>query len=714
MESGPLKTMKMSKFIPRRIVSIIAVLIGGGLCIATFSFADTLPVMNDTIAQPAAPVSPAKPATRIWNLQDADLLSVIDEVSRETGKSFIVDPAKVSGKVTLISTKPLKQSEVYQVFLSVLGVLGYSAIEDGNTVKIIPNMESGENATAIATNNIPGAGDQTVVRVIPLQNVVASQLMPAIRPMLPQWSNVAVYTPGNVLIIMGHANNIQRIVDIITDVDKSTSNGIQVVPLKHASASQVASVLNNLQNAARSTGESPSVSIAVDDRSNSLLLGGPKAMRVRMRVLISQLDAPSSTPSGNTEVIYLRYQQAKSLAPLLAKVAANILGKGNLSTDASNPIANAVNATPQVSLSTASANSNSSNGSNGTNDYVKDSDVQAAAAEIVTNSTTIQADPSTNAVIITAPPALMQALKAVIRKLDIRPAQVLVEAIIAEVDESNIASLGIQWGSVTSTNSDGTTSTTGTGPGLVSSFPELGAGVVGIIPSVQIQAILSVLQSQTGVDILSTPSIVVLDNQKATIEIGSDVPTQNGSYASTVGATTATPFNTFDYKKVTLKLDVMPQINLGSSVRLTLNLKNDTLQNPQNPTTTPLINTSNIANAVIVNSNDVLVLGGLISNSNNESINKVPILGDVPIIGKLFQQKTKNQQKKNLMVFLKPIIMDSRDDAMLISEMKYNAVRSQQANFRDDLREIGDKPVPTLLPPWKNRKDLPKPFEAKK
>ena len=231
-------------------------------------------------------VIPDRNAKRLWNLQDADILSVITEVSQETGKNFIVDP-RVSGKISLVSSKPIKQSEVYQVFLSVLGLLGYSAIPSGNVIKIVPNMESGEQATAVATNQLPGRGDEVVVRVIPLQNVSASQLIPVLRPMLPQWSNISAYTPGNVIILLGRASNLDRIHTIIEDVDRASTSGIQMIPLRHASASQVAIVLNNLQAAGRASGESSMVSIAVDERSNSILLGGPKAARLRMHVLIS-------------------------------------------------------------------------------------------------------------------------------------------------------------------------------------------------------------------------------------------------------------------------------------------------------------------------------------------------------------------------------------------------------------------------------------------
>lgn len=640
-------------------------------------------VMTETVTTTSLP---PRPVARLWNLQDADILSVINEVSQETGKNFVVDP-RVSGKITLISSKPLRQREVYQVFLSVLGILGYSAIPSGNVVKIVPNMESGEQATAIASNQSPGKGDEVVVRVIPLQNVSATQLIPVLRPMLPQWSNISSYAPGNVLILLGRASNLERIVNVIQDVDKASHSSIQIVPLKHASASQVSVVLNNLQAAARSAGEAPGVSIAVDERSNSILLSGPKVMRLRMRVLLSQLDAPSTTPAGNTEVIYLRYLQAKTFAPLLGKIAQSILGKD---TGARYDASTSVTTT---SSTTASTNTK----------------------DVVTVQSNIQAEPSTNAVIVTAPPALMAALKTVIAKLDIRPAEVMVEAIIAEVDESNLRSLGIQWGS---RGIDGSILTEQSAEGQsVTSFPPLGAGVFGIIPGgVRIRAVLSALENLNGVDILSTPSIVVLDNQQATIEIGQDVPYQTGSYTTptaTNNAATVQPFNTFQSKPVTLKLEVTPQINLSNLVRLKIALKNDTLQNPQNPGVNPIINTSSIKNSVIIKSDDILVIGGLISNANNENVNKVPFLGDAPIVGPLFRQKTRTASKKNLMVFIKPVIMHTNEESMTITHMKYNTMRSTQANFRDDMEAIGKEPAETRLPPWKNKKELPSPFESK-
>lgn len=631
-------------------------------------------------------VSSPQSGPRLWNLQDADILSVINEVSQETGKNFVVDP-RVSGKITLISSQPIRQKEVYQVFLSVLGLLGYSAIPSGNVIKIVPNMESIEQSTAIATKEAPGKGEEVVVRVIPLQNVSATQLIPVLRPLLPQWSNISVYAPGNVLILLGRASNLERLWTIIQEVDQGSNTGIQMVPLRYASAVQVANVLNNLQAASRAGGDAMGVTIAVDDRSNSILLGGPKGMRLRMRVLISQLDTHTRAPAGNTEVIYLKYLQAKTLAPLLGRIAQNILGKD--SGGASSTITLA-------SLSSSSAGP-SSGGRFGSS--------SVSTPKEPTNTTVIQAEPNTNALIITAPPTLMQALRTVVAKLDIRPAQVLVEAIIAEIDESNLLDLGIQWGSQATTKYNSSNPS-----GLVTGFPNLGAGVLGLMPRTKIQAVLSALENQNGVDILSTPSIIVLDNQKAVIEVGQMVPTTTGQYANTNNVNTVSPFTTTDYKNVTLKLEVTPQINLGESVRLLLDLKNDTLQNPQNPGSTPLINTSKIKNSVLVNSDDILVIGGLISRSNNENLNKVPILGNLPIVGILFRQKVNNQQKKNLMVFLKPIIINTAEDGLAISQIKYNMIRRTQANFKEDLENISNATRITAMPPWPGTEDLPGPF----
>lgn len=628
---------------------------------------------------PPPPIAQPAPAGRLWNLQDADILSVINEVSLETGKNFVVDP-RVSGKISLVSSKPIKPEEVYDVFLSVLELLGYSALPSGNIIKILPNMDSGEHATPIANRFAPGKGDEVVVRVIPLENTSANQLIPIIRPLLPQWSNISAYVPGNVLILLGRAANLQRIVKIVHNIDQSSSNDIEMVHLHQAGATQMASVLTNLQNASRATGDTPQVSIAADERSNSILLGGNKSARLHMKYLISRLDTPSTGAQGNTEVIYLRYLQAKTFAPLLGKIAQNMLGKNDSSS------------------TTTTTTTTTTTGKEKTPE----------------NMTNIQAEPTTNAIIITAPPTIMRSLNSIVAKLDIRPAQVLVEGIIVEVSQDDLKNLGIQWGALTDNlpvNLNANASTSVSPPTSTSDFPPAGAGNVGIIPHAQIRAVLSALENKNGVDILSTPSIAVLDNQKAILEIGQDVPYQTGSYATTGSTSTVTPFNTIATKPVTLKLTVTPQINLGNAVRLLINLKNDSLQNPSNPGLNPIINTSNIQNSVIINSEDILVLGGLIRNNITESGNKVPFLGDIPIVGKLFQQKARKLEKSNLLVFIKPTILRNTEDASAITNTKYNYIRNAQINWPLDLTEDKEK-ARNILPLWKNSVALPKPFEG--
>ncbi|MCD6039362.1 MAG: gspD [Gammaproteobacteria bacterium] len=640
---------------------------------------------------PSAPIpikNSAAPnmSPRLWNLQDADILSVINEVSLETGKNFMVDP-RVMGKISLISSKPIQPDQVYDLFLSVLELLGYSAIPSGDVIKIVPNMQSGELATRVATNQTPGKGDEVVVRVIPVENMSVNQLVPIIRPLLPQWSNVSTYTPGNVIIVLGRAANIDRINEIIHNVDKASSNDIDIIPLHRASASQVATVLTNLQNSGRALGDTPQISIAPDERTNSILLSGNKAARLHMHNLVTQLDTPGKGVQGNTQVIYLRYLQAKTFAPLLGKIAQNIIGN---QMEGIAPISTSPNFNPPSSLNPITGRPNP---------------VTRGASTTVTpeNKTTIQGEPTTNALIITAPPTLMTALDTVISRLDIRPAQVLIDAIIVELDQNDTKNLGIQWGGLSTT-----ASVADTPPNT--GFATIGQGVVGIIPHMQFEAILTALQTTTGADILSTPSVVVLDNHRATLAVGQQVPDQTGQYATTGLSSTVTPFNTINRLDVQLNLDVTPQINLGDAVRLTIKLKNDSLQNPDNPTLNPTTNTSSIQNSVIVNSTDVLVLGGLMSNNISNSVEKVPILGDVPLIGQLFQHKTRRLEKKKLMVFIKPTILRSPEDAMGITNTKYALMRNAQINWPENITNIGGQKTENILPLLKSA-NLPKPFE---
>jgi len=624
------------------------------------------------------------PQRRLWNLQDADIRAVIAAISKETGKNFIIDP-RVQGNITIVSSSPITSKEAYKVFLSALQVLGFAAVQSGSAIKIIPNANAKQLATPIATNATPGSGDEMVVRVIAVRNVVASQLVSILRPLMPEWSNVAAYAPSNTIILAGRANNINRLVKIIHSVDHTNTNEIELVPLHYASANKVVSLLNSILAADRAMGKTTNISLAADDQNNSILMSGDTAGRLRMRVLISRLDMPSSGSSGNTVVIHLNYLKAQELAPILAKIAHSAYinsGGGRKKADGN------TNAITNVNV-----------GSSG-DDFNK--------------KVSIEAEPNSNAIIISAPPAMMQTLKSVIRQLDVRPSQVLVEAIIAQVSDTVARQLGIQWGANNINGSSSAFTTTNTTPSGSSSGTIAGSITqgIGIIKSGDISMVISALSNNTSSDILSTPSIVVLNNKKAVISVGKSISIQNGSYASTGASdSSGNPYNTFSQQNVALSLTVTPQISPDNSVRLVIKQVNDSLENPNNPSTTPIINTSNIDTTVLVNSGSILVLGGLISHDNTVSRNKIPILGDIPIIGRIFQYDSRSVEKKNLMVFLRPIILNSNMDNKKITQMRYKYMRQQQLLRGDPqhMLSIHERP-PILNPLTAPKTDIPSPF----
>lgn len=657
------------------------------------------PNQTPSYQPPLAPPATAGPTNtsatgskRLWNLQDADIRAVVDAVSRETGRNFILDP-RVQGKITIVSSRPIDSDEVYEVFLSALQVLGYSAVPSGDITKIVPSTSARSMSAPIATSHTPGFGDESVVRVVKLRNVSASQLVPILRPLLPESGALSAYTPTNSIVIAGEANNVNRLTEIAQNLDSQGDNQIKIVPLRHAAADRVLIALNQLLSAETSLGRITTVSLSADKQSNSILVSGSREDQVRYEQIINKLDASSDTASGSTRVFYLNYLKAKTFAPILAKIA-----HSQYLTDTPTATKLAANA---VAAGTAGGG---------------DTDAGAALEDGAINSqVSIQAEPSNNAVIISAPPNIMDSLARVIAELDVQPQQVLVEAIIAQVDESQMKKLGITWGSINNSdnNSSDSSTDTSTGGGILQPGFNLG---VGFIQSGDLQVILTALSGTNTTDILSTPSVVVLDNQKATIEVGKTISVENRVYAtSDTGASSATqdlvPFTTLDRQNVALKLIVTPQISPNQTIRLNINQKNDTLQNPDNPGTTPIVNTSNIQTSVIVKSGDILVLGGLISHEFNHSATRVPILASIPGIGKLFQFNDKNLAKKNLLIFLRPIIINhgavARDQTMA----RYNYIRQQELIKQEGGSIVPDFSNTPVLPPLRRPSaGLPSPF----
>lgn len=589
----------------------------------------------------------------LWNLQNADINAVIAAIAKETGKNFLVDP-KVQGNITIVSSKPMNGDEAYQVFLSALEVLGYAAVPSDNVIKIVPNVTAKSMNAPLATETQPGVGDELVVRVVFIHSVSASELVAVLRPLMPEWSTISAYSPTNSLILAGRASNIERISQIIQRIDQANNNSIEIIPLHQSSASKLVNVLTGLQNADRAVGKLSKISLAADDQSNSILMSGDVQDRLSMRAVIAELDTPrNSAAAMNTKVFRLNYLKAKDLAGILTKVV-----QGSFNEE-----------------------SNKQGGIVSTN--------LAAGSD---KKISIQAEPESNAVVVSAPPHAIRTIAAVIKQLDIKPEEVLVEAIIARVDETVANQLGILW-------SYGT---------VIRPEDRKFQGGVGIISSGEFHAVVNALSSGTAADILSTPSVVVMNNQEALIADGTEVSVEQSEQSTLPGV--GAPFATFSQRKVVLSLKVTPQISPGNVIRLKIDQTNDSLRNPDNPGIRPIINTSQIKTSVMVHSGDILVLGGLIKHNSVKSVQKTPILGDIPGIGQLFRKDDKNSEKNDLMVFIRPIVLKDQAQNRSITNKRYNMIRRDQlARARGENILRNTAPV---LKPWYQTKqaELPHPF----
>ena len=625
------------------------------------------------------------------NLKGADINALIGTVADITNKNFIIDP-RVKGKVTIISSKPMNEKEIYQVFLSVLEVHGFTAVPVGKIIKILPDADAKHSAIPAMKGNKRGRGDEAITRVIEIQHVNASQLVPILRPLVPPQGHLAAYPASNMLIISDRAANINRLVDIISRIDQPTSGEIEFIQLQHAAAADVVRVLNSMQQQVtkKDKGASP-VLLVADERTNSILVGGEKAKRLQIRAVIAHLDTPSETV-GDTHVVYLRFAKATDLVPVLTGVQQTQLSSGKTT------------------------------GKNGAKTKAKRTPVRRNTSSQNNSTFNIQADESTNSLVITAPPGVFRSLQDVIRKLDIRRAQVLIEVVIAEVTLNTSAKLGVEWIGVDQDPS-GTSK-----PALATNFgglngvaaaanggvPTLGTGLtLGVGKILQdgfsFGALITALQTDSTANILSTPNLVTLDNEDAEIFIGQEVSIRSGSFTSTSNDST-NPFTTFNREKVGLTLKVKPQISEGDTIKLEIDQSIEDILPGDGADSDVSTSERSIQTTVFVDDGKVLVLGGLIKDNVSETETKVPLLGDIPFLGALFRSKTTRNDKTNLMVFLKPVILRDGTKGTEFTQSKYNFVRDKQLELQDDgISFISDDNIP-VLPQFDTYLELPPPF----
>jgi general secretion pathway protein D len=616
------------------------------------------------------------------NLKDADIRALISTVSKFTGKNFIIDP-RVKAKITVISSETLTPEEVYEVFLSVLQVHGYAAVPSGSVIKIVPEVNAKQGPLPMKST-IPGnPNDELITKVIGLDHVPAAQLVPILRPLVPQQGHLAAYNPTNTLIITDYAGNIQRLVRIIAGVDKAESDELEVIPLRHASAPELVRIVNSLYPQAAKD-QANQINLAADERTNSILMSGERAIRLKIRTTIMQLDTPLDDGGGNTHVIYLRYAKAENMMEILTGLQEQ-----------------------QARTTTTGAR-----GKTATTTATR----QMSGTSFIGENTIIQADAETNALIITADPNTLLSLKSVIRQLDIRRAQVHIEAIIAEISTNRDKEVGV--GAVV----DGTESSETTFPVGISNLvglgdiiaaaagsedaalnvlSNLGSGLtlgVGAETSsgVRYGLILKALQTDSAANILSTPSIVTLDNEEAEIIVAQNLPFITGQFTGAGTTNPQNPFQTIERQDVGLTLRVTPQINEGDTIKLDIEQEvSDVVTITEN--SGPVTRKRSIKTSVLVDDGGILVLGGLIEEIVDDTQSKVPLLGDIPVLGWLFTSRASTKRKQNLMVFLKPEILRDFNDSAYVTNEKYNYLRAEQ--IRDEDEDFGLIKGAPVLPP---------------
>jgi general secretion pathway protein D len=602
-------------------------------------------------------------ATITPNYKDADIQQIIEAVGAVTGKNFIIDP-RVKAQVTMVSSTPMSAEAFYEAFLSILQVYGYIAVPSGSVIKILPDANARQLPGWEGAAEGNRRADDIVTKIVQVSNVAAAQLVPILRPLIPQYGHLAAHPASNMLIISDRSANVDRIMTIIRRIDQSSDEEYEVIRLSHASAAETVRVVSSLQQGTGAENAGRRTTVVADERTNSILVSGDKADRLRLRTLIAHLDTPLED-GGDTRVRYLRYADALDLATKLET---------------------------QYNRTTTGAEGGNQIGSD----------------------ITIWADEQTNALVITAPPKTMRAMMGVIDKIDIRRAQVLVEAIIVEVSAQKSAELGITWAVYNQGNIAAATNFPGLVPGVVGlagvldgaaedvagaltdganigfgSVSDSGTSFVGLIQA---------LEADADTNIMATPTLVTMDNEEAEINVGQEVPFVTGSFSNTGGSGGAVnPFQTVEREQVGLTLKITPQINEGDAILLEIDQEVSSLAT-STAAVDLITNNRTITTSVIVEDGATLVLGGLIQDEMRDVEQRVPVLGSLPFIGALFRATRTELVKTNLMIFIKPTILRDHVAQAYETNEKYRTIRNMQLVERDKDRSLIQDMAPPVLP----------------
>jgi general secretion pathway protein D len=622
-------------------------------------------------AQPAA-----QPQRITPNFKDADITQIAEAVSAATGKNFIIDP-RVRAQVTMLSSTAMSPAAFYEAFLSILQVYGFIAVPGpDDIVKILPDANARTMPSVDLPDHVSSSSDEIVTQVLAVRNVSAPQLVPILRPMIPQYGHLVAYPASNILIITDHASNVHRLMRIIERIDQVGNQDVEIVPLQNAGAGEVVRVVNSLYTGAAAA-EGAAVKVVADERSNSVLIGGDQSQRLRLRALIAHLDTPLQA-GGDTRVRYLHYANAEKLAPKLKEQMTGIAA---------------------AAMGAAGAGAG-----------------QATVQSQAEKGAMVWADPTTNALIITAPAKLMRAIMEIIDKLDIRRPQVLVEAIIADIDFNKDSELGVNWAAFSNGGSNvpagafvspvGGTSivdlaTAAQNPANVSTTLLQGTTIgIGRIAAggLDFAAMLRAIRSDTADNIIATPTAMTMDNQEAELKVAQEVPFITGQFTTAntpaVGGNVS-PFQTIQREEVGTILKITPTISAeGTQVMLKISIESSSIGTKPAGAVDLVTNKRTVSTTVLIEDGGTVVLGGLIEDDTSKSESRVPGLGNIPILGLLFKTRSLTSTKNNLMIFIRPKIMRDANQAAYETDLKYNYMQDQQK----PIFHHGPSDIPPLLP----------------
>jgi general secretion pathway protein D len=677
------------------------------------------PSAQDRSANPADPAAAGDSV--MLNFVNADIDAVVRAIGQFTNRTFVVDP-RVKGTLSLVTERPVTREQAYEQLLTALRLQGFTIVQTGNVARVLPEADAKlQGGTVVSPQTAAPRGDQLVTQVYRLQYESATAMVPILRPLIAPNNTISAYPQNNTLVITDYADNLRRIQRIIESIDTPATSDVEIIPIKFGLAMEIATVLNRvLDEGARAAGQAVDAgqrtSVMAEPRTNSLILRAPSKARIALaKSMIAQLDRPALTP-GNINVVYLRNAEAVKLAPLLRAI-----------------IASDPSYVPQAATSGLAPASGTSTGGPGMSTQQPTLGNQpaqqaggAGAGGGGPLAGLIQADAATNSLIITAPEPLYRNIRAIVDKLDVRRAQVVIESLIAEVSADKAAEFGIQWQTLGGNiNDPGTNVIAGTnfgssGQNIIGASQNIGSlaqglniGIVqgkvnipGIGEVVNLAFLARALETKADANILSTPTIQTLDNEEARFLVGQNIPLITGSFANTGAGGNASgvnPFQTFERRDIGLQLRVKPQISEGGVVKLAIYQELSSIQNTLTAAQGGIItNKRSFESMVLVEDGNIVVLGGLIEDKTDNSKSSVPVLGSIPVLGQLFRYESRKRTKTNLLVFLRPYVVRDEATSSALAMDRYDYIRGQIASstLADNIifRDLQSRQLPETPP----------------